>query len=58
MQLSEHVSGELFRSLGVNGANELLHAYAAIDDAAVRRSVLQLAQSLAKACEGARSLGP
>jgi transcriptional regulator with XRE-family HTH domain len=40
--------GKLFRSLGVNGASELVHAYGAISDAEVRRSLLQLAQSLAK----------
>jgi transcriptional regulator with XRE-family HTH domain len=39
---------ELFRSLGVNGASELVQAYAAIDDAAVRPSLPQLTQSLAK----------
>ena len=40
--------GALFRSLGVNGASDLVHAYAAISDAGVRRSLLVLARSLAK----------
>lgn len=44
---STAAQSEIFRSLGVNGANELVHAYAAISDARVRQSVLQLAQALA-----------
>ena len=40
--------GELFRCLGVNGAAELVHTYAAISDAEVRRSLLLLARSLSK----------
>lgn len=45
---STAAQSEVFRSLGVNGANELVHAYAAIGDAKVRHSVLQLTQALAK----------
>jgi transcriptional regulator with XRE-family HTH domain len=39
---------EVFRSLGVTGALELLTAYAKIPDPDVRKSVVQLAKSVAK----------
>jgi transcriptional regulator with XRE-family HTH domain len=38
---------EVFRVLGMSGASDLLKAYAAIPDAAVRQAVLKLAKVLA-----------
>jgi transcriptional regulator with XRE-family HTH domain len=39
---------EVFKSLGVTGALELLNAYARIRDADVRKAVVQLTKSVAK----------
>jgi transcriptional regulator with XRE-family HTH domain len=41
--------GELFRCLGVTGATELVHAYAALPDPELRRTVLHMIRSLVKA---------
>jgi hypothetical protein len=45
---SSATQGELFRCLGVTGATELVHAYAAIPDAEVRLGLLRLTRALAK----------